>query len=207
MCVVNKLFNSNSKFWRAMDFLATMFLINCMWLAGCLPIITAGASTTAMCQTFFRIYAKREERLTVTFWKGFKTSLKQATMIWLVYLVFFLDVVLVIWSKRQYGVLPAWAVAKPVLALAAVLALAVAFTAVYIFAIIAYYDCTIKQALVNALGISSRYPGRTLLLVLLTGITAVLVYVAPFLTLIVPAACSALQCKITRNLFLAQEDI
>lgn len=190
-----------------MDFFATIFLINCLWLVGCLPIVTVGTSTAAMCQTYFRIYSKREEKLFPTFWSGFKSNFKQATLIWIVYLVFLLDVALVLWSKRQYDVLPTWFSAKPMLVLISLVALIVVFTAEYIFAVIAYYDCTTKQAIVNALGISFRNPSRTLLLILMTFAAGLMIYYAPFMALIAPASCSSLQCKIIRNLFMKQESV
>jgi len=203
MCAMNRIFNS--RFWRAMDFLATMFLINCLWLIGCLPVVTAGASTAALCHAWFRIYDRREEPMYRMFRNGFLSNLKQATAVWVVYLFLILDIGLVVWSKRQYGALPVWASAKPVIALAAVVVLFAVFTAEYIFAVIAYYDCSTRQAVIDAMGLAFRYPQWTVLLLAMDAAAAVLVYFAPFLALIAPAACGAIRCRITRKLFLLQE--
>ena len=87
---MNKIFHS--RFWSAMEFLGSAFVLNCMWLIGCLPIVTAGASTAALCQCYFRIFRNREEPLPRLFLNGFKNCFKQASLVWLVHLFFLVDV-------------------------------------------------------------------------------------------------------------------
>lgn len=200
---MNRLFDS--RLWRALDFLGTMFLLNLLWLLGCLPVLTAGASTAALCHAFLRILQNRQESSWNLFKDGFRTNLRQATAVWIVYLVFLLDAGLVLWTRQTQETAPAWASSKPFLAAAAVIALAAAATAVYIFGVMAYYDCTTRQCFVNALGLAFSRPLWTLLLTAMTALTGLLVYLAPFLAMIAPSACCLWQCRILLRIFRAQE--
>lgn len=195
-----------SPVWRGLDFLATMFILNMMWLLGSLPVITAGASTAALCHAYLRILQKREEPLLRLFKEGFQSNFRQATAVWIVYLVFFLDAAIVLWSRENRETMPAWASGKPFLAAAVLVGVVVVFTAVYIFAVIAHYDCTTRQCFINALGLSFRYPLRTVLLAGLTGLTGFAVYCAPFLGMLAPSVCCYIQCRLLLRIFRAQEE-
>lgn len=200
---MNRLFKS--RIWRALDFLATMFLLDVFWLIGCLPVITAGASTAALCHAYIRILQDREESTWRLFRDGFRDNFRQATAVWIVYLVFLLDVGMVLWTRKAQETPPVWAGSKPFLAAAVLVAVVMAFTAVYIFGVMAYYACTTRQCFINALGLSFGRPLWTILLVGMTALTGAVVYLAPFMAVLAPSACCAIQCRILLRLFRAQE--
>lgn len=194
-----------SRLWRALDFLGTMFLLNMFWLVGCVPVVTAGASTAALCHAYIRILQNREESTWRLYWDGFRSNFRQATAAWLVYLVFLLDAGVVLWTRRTQEAFPAWAETKPFQAAAAIVAAVVVFTAVYIFGIMAYYDCTTRQCFINALGLSFGHPLWTLLLAGMTALAGAVVYLAPFMAMLAPSACCAAQCRILLRIFRAQD--
>lgn len=200
---MNRLFSS--RLWRALDLLGTLFILNLFWLLGCLPVVTAGASTAALCHACLRILQNRQESSWNLFKDGFRGSFRQATAVWSVYLVLLLDAALVLWTRQTQEAAPAWASSRLFLAAAAVIVLAALAAAVYLFAVIAYYDCTIRQCFINALGLAFSRPLWTLLLLALTALTGILVYLAPFLALIGPALCCYFQCKAHLRIFHAQE--
>lgn len=200
---MNKLFHS--RFWSAMEFLGTAFVLNCMWLIGCLPIVTAGASTAALCQCYFRIFRNRGESLPRLFLNGFKNCFKQAGLVWLVHLFFLADAALIWWTKKQGIDLPWLLSNKFSISLAGVAAILVLFTGVYIYGVVAYYELSLRQCVINCLGLSFRYLGQTVLMILMTACTAVLIRLAPFLALIAGSLCCAAQCRVMLKLFDAAE--
>ncbi len=201
---MNRFFNS--RIWRALDLLATMFLLDIFWLIGCVPVITAGASTAALYHAHFRILQDREESAWHLYRDGFRDDLRQATVVWVVYLAFLLDVGIVAWTKKAREATPAWASSRLFLAAAAVVAVVVVFTAVYIFGIMAYYECTTRQCFINALGLSFGNPLWTLLLAAMTALTGAVVYLAPFMAMLAPSVCCSIHCKILLRIFHAQEE-
>ena len=60
--------------------------LNIMWLVCCLPIVTIGASTTALYYTSFKIAKDEGSYITKMFFHSFKQNFKQATVIWLIML-------------------------------------------------------------------------------------------------------------------------
>ncbi len=60
--------------------------LSLLWLLFSLPVITAGASTTALYATVYRYIRKEEGHLWSTFWETFRENLKRSTLAWLVVL-------------------------------------------------------------------------------------------------------------------------
>ena len=195
----------NSRFWRAMGFIGTAFIVNTMWLIGCLPLITAGASTAAMCQTYFRLFSKKAEPLPRLFINGFKACFRQATFIWLVHMFFLADIAIVLWCRTQELALPWLLTNKLSLSVGAIAVFAVVSTSVYIYGIVAYYDCSTQQCAINALGLASRFFGKTILMLLSGLATAAIIYIAPFMALIGGSLCCALHCKLMLRMFEEEE--
>ena len=63
-----------------------MFL-NLLWVLFSLPIVTIGASTTALYSVFIKMRNNKEGKLLRDFWDAFKGNFRQATIIWLMILL------------------------------------------------------------------------------------------------------------------------
>lgn len=59
-------------------------VLSVLWMLFCLPVVTAGASTTALYATLYRYIRKGEGHLWGTFWGAFRENLKRSTLVWLV---------------------------------------------------------------------------------------------------------------------------
>ena len=82
-----RFFSYDSKFGQLFLKLAYGCCLNVLWLICCLPIVTIGASTTALYYTSFKIAKDEGSSITVMFFRSFKQNFKQATVIWLIMLV------------------------------------------------------------------------------------------------------------------------
>ena len=76
----------DSKFGQLFLKLSYGCCLNVMWLICCLPIVTIGASTTALYYTSFKIAKDEGSYITTMFFRSFKQNFKQATIIWLIML-------------------------------------------------------------------------------------------------------------------------
>lgn len=63
---------------------ANVWILNLLWLLFSLPVITIGASTTAMLHMFIQMHRKTEGHIVKGFWKSFRENFKQASVIWLI---------------------------------------------------------------------------------------------------------------------------
>lgn len=184
------------KIWKLMRRLAEIFILNTIWLVGCIPLVTAGASTAALLHVFFRMFSKQEEPLLKAFRTGFVSNFKQATAIWVVYLICLFDIGLVIWTGFRMDMLSTWAENKMLLGLCVFIAVLFLFTIHYIFGVIVFFDCTIQQSFVNTLGLCFKHLGTTLLMLFISIITALAVYIAPFLALIAFGLVAAIDSRL-----------
>lgn len=61
-----------------------LVLVNLLWLACCLPVITIGASTTAMHYVVRKMAAGEPYKVWSGFWQSFRQNFKQGTALWLI---------------------------------------------------------------------------------------------------------------------------
>lgn len=69
----NKLFNVKNPFWQSMNTIFDLFVLNVLWLIGCIPIVTIGLSTTAA----FYALIQRARQEDTSIYKDFIHSYKQ----------------------------------------------------------------------------------------------------------------------------------
>ena len=96
------IFNLDSTFMKYANKFADLMFLNIVAIVFCIPIFTIGASLTAMHTMVLKIYRDEESYVIKGFFKAFKENFKQATIIWLLYLVMILVLFLDFWYIRNY---------------------------------------------------------------------------------------------------------
>ena len=76
-------FSMDSPFFRLMAKVADFMILNVLFVFFSLPIVTMGASITAMYDVVTRMDTKKEVPVAKGFIKAFKSNLKKATIIWI----------------------------------------------------------------------------------------------------------------------------
>lgn len=153
---------------RFFDKVFNLLWLNIVVIIFSLPIVTMGASFTAMHYVLLRMVKNEEGYVLPTFWKSFKQNFKQATLIWLPFM--FLTVVL--------GV-DAYLFSKGVVTMSGVYKIAiyfllfvVAFGLIFVFPVLSHYENTIKGTVKNAYAMAMFNPIKSILMLAL--------YVAPW---------------------------
>ena len=72
-----------SLFDRIFGFLGQLIALNLLWIVCSLPIITAGASTTALFYCTLKLHKDGDIRVLHDFFKSFKQNFRQSTLIWI----------------------------------------------------------------------------------------------------------------------------
>ncbi len=80
----------NSRLWRFFDFAWDLAVLNLLFIATSLPVVTIGASITAMDSVFFKRKEKRTDDVKREYLNAFKENFKNSTIIWGIFLVFVL---------------------------------------------------------------------------------------------------------------------
>lgn len=174
-----KFFDLNSPVAKFLTHIADLMLVNLLFLAFSLPIVTFGASLTALNFVTLQIVENKQPAILASFLKSFKQNLKQATILW--GLVFSMGAVFFAW----HIVIENMVVAN----LASFLRLIfyVAFflfsmMIVYLFYLQAKFENTIQATLKTAFLMAIRHFLTTLLALLLIGCTFIIVFFYPKLT-------------------------
>ena len=76
--------SEDSIFGQIFGFLGNMIALNILWLVTSLPIVTIGASTTAMYYTALKLHKDKDVTVWKAFFHSFKQNFMQATAIWAV---------------------------------------------------------------------------------------------------------------------------
>lgn len=176
---MSTIFNLDSPIMRALSRMADLLILNLITLLCCLPIITAGASLTAMHYMCLKL-ARHEECYVIRgFFKSFKQNFKQATIIWLIMLVV-IAILLGDLFLLNHMDFPHINVVRVIIMIAGVLVL---FTSTFIFPTLAKFDNPVGRTIKNAFAISVLQFPKTVTMILLNAVPVLLLLVirlAPF---------------------------
>ena len=82
-----KLFSLDSPVMKALSFIGDLIILNVLFLVCCIPLVTIGASATALYTISMRMAAKDDRGILKPFFRAFKENFKKATVIWLTFLL------------------------------------------------------------------------------------------------------------------------
>ena len=83
---MNRFFNMDNKFFVFMGRVADLILLNILCILCCIPIVTAGASITALYYVTLKMARDEESYIIRSFFRSFKQNFKQSTLIWILML-------------------------------------------------------------------------------------------------------------------------
>lgn len=188
-----KIFSLDSPVIRALSRMADLLILNFFAGICCIPIITAGASFTALHYMCLKMARNEETYVVRGFFKSFKENFKQATLIWLICLA-----VLVLLVGDFYLIMAMPDLNMVLRAIIFVTAIVVCCTMTFLFPVLAKFDNTIKQTIKNAFLISIIQFPKTIVMFILNWLPWILmltvIQIAPlciFFGLSAPAFASA----------------
>lgn len=152
---MNHLFNLDGPVLQFINKIVYSVYLNILWFICCIPVITIGASTTALFYVTLKISKDEEGSITKAFFHSFKENLRQGTVIWLILLAFGIILGIdgyVLYHMRFENVF--WTLCTAVFCVAAA---AYAIILMYIFPLLARFDNTIGAMFKNALFIGVRF--------------------------------------------------
>ena len=158
-------FNTND--YIVVRALGKIFVLMCLyilWLVCSIPVITVGASTTALYTVVLKMVKNEEGYILKDFLKAFKSNFKQSTIAWIMILM----IGIICWVDQQI----VSQIAEPMGMMMNVAVFIVGFivlaVTIYIFPLIARYENTLRAALKNAVLISiARLPYTLLMMTVL----------------------------------------
>lgn len=173
---MNRFFNMDNKFFVFMGRVADLIILNLLCILCCIPIVTAGASITAMYYVTLKMARDEESYIVRSFFKSFKENFKQATIINVIMLVtalmLFLDLSIV---RNMDGTL-----------YKVLFSIFIAFTFLYlllflyIYPVLAKFYNTIKNTFVNAFLMAIRHLPYTFLMLVISLVPIAIFFIPSF---------------------------
>lgn len=128
----------------------------------CVPIITVGASLTALHYVLLKLYKDEEGNVTKTFFVAFKENFIQASSIWLIYFVML--------SLLAFDIYFVLIEGQSLIIIMLMFALCIVLLAniSWAFVLLSRYKNNVKTTLYNSFVVAFAFPGSTVILAVLT---------------------------------------
>lgn len=159
-----KLFDMDNPVWKYLGKIWDAIWLTILWLVCSLPIITIGASSTAVSYVALKVMKDEEGSLTKQFFLSFKKNFKQATIIWLVALLFTMVLAVNFWFYYQLDN----TFSKVFMIVLIVLSAVFAMVMHYIFPVLAKFDNSTKNLLIMAFVMALKNVNWTVFMVVAT---------------------------------------
>lgn len=152
---MRSLFDPESPLMNFLTKLTYSAYLNLLWFVCCLPVVTVGASTTALFYVTLKMAKNEEGNLTKAFFFSFRQNFRQSTIIWLILLA--AGIVLGIDGYVLYHVRFSNAFWAIITAIFLVALAAYAILLMYIFPLLARFQNTTAAMFRNAIMIGMRF--------------------------------------------------
>lgn len=149
---------------RIFTFLGQLIGLNLLWIVCSLPVITAGASTTALFYCTLKLYKDGDVRVFHGFFKSFKQNFKQSTLIWMIMAA---AGILLYMEKESLATMPGsmsriftyviWALCIPLVCIA-----------LYVFPTVAAFENKTMTLITNAFYFAVKHIGYALAVAVIT---------------------------------------
>lgn len=158
---MDRFFDANNPIMRFLSWLVDLVIINLLTLVCSIPVVTAGASLTAMNYVLLHKAREDESYITKMFFHSFRDNLKQGSISGLIYLVIGLIAGVDLYVLHIFDM-------KATTVLMIILSVAVCFifvTAIYVFGLLARYENTLTGTFRNAVQLTIAHLPATLAMI------------------------------------------
>lgn len=196
---------TNSWLYRTCKVIGDVVTISALFLLFCLPVVTIGASVTALYYTVYRKYYKKSDSISKDFMHSLKDNLKSGIIIHIIYLIYSAVVGFNIyfaffgWGDIR---LPDWYMIVSLLPL-----LPIVFTLPFVYALLARFDNGIKGTLKNSFTLCMINFPKFILIWFIVIIALAVCIGFPPAALVVPVGAAYLCQMITEKAFARAIDV
>ena len=170
-----KLFNPDSRIMIFLSRVADLVILNILWLVCCVPVVTIGASTTAMYHVIRHWQKDSVSSIMRDFFQSFKEDFKQATPVYLILLIPTAAVVMnamMIFNPENSAAVPSY-----LLVIWFISALILLFISSFVYPVMAFFADSIFKTLRNAMVLALANLPRTILISILNLLPVILLFV------------------------------
>lgn len=184
--------------WRALNFIADVMVLHVLWLVHSLPLVTIGASTTALYYAMMKRIRTNEGQVTANFRQSFKANFRQATILWLIAAA----AGAILWLDLNFCTTWGGTAGKVMLAGCSLLLAPCWMTLLYLFPVLAKFTGSVYDTFKNALLMSVRHLPMTLLFTFLWATVWLMLAIFPPFTGLMLISGAGLTAWITSYIYI-----
>ena len=198
--------STDGPLFEGLTYITNIIYVSALWILFSIPVITIGASSTALYYTVTKVIRHGRSYIFREFWQSFKSNLKQSTAVWLIYLVL-MGVLLV--DIRVMGVFGNTVAQTLQFVFLAGICM-VSGVMVYALSYIARFTQDVRHILTNSVLMAIRHLPKTLLLIVILAAAVLGCYLFGLAIFFVPAVAALLDSLILESIFvqyMSKEDL
>jgi uncharacterized membrane protein YesL len=183
---MGKIFSLDSPFVQFMNRVADIMWLNILFVLCCIPVITIGASVTAMYYVTLKMVRNEESYITKSFFKSFKLNFRQATVIWLILAAAggLLAFDYAIMTGRMGVNIENSTLASVMQVLLIAVSIFYIFTATFVFPVLSKFYNSVKNTIKNAFIMSIRHFPVTLACIAVGIVVVLLIIYVPIMIML-----------------------
>ena len=195
---MGKLFSYDSVLIQTINKFVDCFCLSLLWILFSIPVITFGASTTALYYTVNKVICNDRSHIWREFWASFKSNFKQSTILWLILMIVYWllgsSLIITYNSYRAGGSMAFFIMYVIIVGL---------FTmwSFYLFPYIARFENTVKQTMQNCLFFFVRHFISSFALLFIFVVIMILIYAFFPVLLIAPTVFMLFAVQIIERIF------
>lgn len=169
------LFSHDSFLSRFLHLMGDIITLHLLWILLSLPVITIGASTTALYYSCMKRIRTNEGYVTSNFMSAFRSNFRQASIVWIGMVL----VGLILFTNFRIGLFMGNLPGNCIIISSSILLFPYLMTSLYIFPVLARFSNPIYENLKNAFFMAIRHFPLTLLLLLIIATFVILIISFP----------------------------
>ena len=170
---MDNLFRYDSKFWGLLDKVTDIVILNFLFIASSVPIVTIGASISATYSVSLKKIKNEDISVSKEFIKKFRADFKVSTIVWILMIV--VGGVLLL-DFHISNLVSNWILSIILKFISTLVGVIYLFSSTYIFPIISKFDNTIKNTIINSILISIQSLPYTIIMFVMNILWIILIF-------------------------------
>ncbi|MFA9462848.1 MAG: YesL family protein [Velocimicrobium sp.] len=178
-------FNMDGGVMGTLSKITDVIILSLIFLVFSIPIITMGASFTALYYSAVKSVRRGRSYIFKSFWKSFKENFGSATVLWLIILLAGAILGLNLWFS---GHVLTGKISFVLFCIYAMMAVTISLVIIYIFPLLSRFNMSKKKLISTAFFMAIKHLPYSVLMVFIFIASLVASYIVPLLIFVMPAA-------------------
>lgn len=178
--MLDGIFNEDNPFFKLMNRIADMIVLNVLFVISCIPVVTIGPALTALYYVAINAWGREDGYIFRMYKKSFKENFKQSVAMWLLLLAAGIILSVDVWYWVSQWKLTSNEIYKPLIVISVILLVLYVLMFTYVWPLQAKFTNTIRGTIKNAFAMVMTHVPETIGIWIIFAVAAFTVYMVNF---------------------------